>query len=216
MYLLTEFIKRKFCRHLLTLHLLQTCLRFFLQLNTKYFKECWRLVPIDLHSMFFSSYGCQWLQVYNVLQNNKFCVQPKIETQVSLEPLGHFKYTFILLWTITLSIILIHFLFNTTILFLSLSLSDLNDTFSEGNTDTVGQIVHYIMRNEGKLNDRLDDYECDTLMKDTLATGLLDPKVTERKASSEIMTCLYWSVYTNGNLRCGNESVTLILMLHWL
>lgn len=25
---------------------------------------------------------------------------------------------------------------------------DLNDTFSEGNTDTVGQIVHYIMRNE--------------------------------------------------------------------
>ncbi|XP_050970611.1 RELT-like protein 1 isoform X2 [Labeo rohita] len=25
---------------------------------------------------------------------------------------------------------------------------DLNDTFSEGNTDTVGQIVHYIMKNE--------------------------------------------------------------------
>lgn len=28
--------------------------------------------------------------------------------------------------------------------------SDMNDTYSEGNTDTVGQIVHYIMSNEGR------------------------------------------------------------------
>ncbi|XP_051993175.1 RELT-like protein 1 [Xyrauchen texanus] len=29
---------------------------------------------------------------------------------------------------------------------------DLNDTFSEGNTDTVGQIVHYIMKNEANFD----------------------------------------------------------------
>lgn len=27
---------------------------------------------------------------------------------------------------------------------------DLNDTYSEGNTDTVGQIVQFIMQNEGR------------------------------------------------------------------
>ncbi|XP_038851647.1 RELT-like protein 1 [Salvelinus namaycush] len=27
--------------------------------------------------------------------------------------------------------------------------TELNDTYSEGNNDTVGQIVHYIMQNEG-------------------------------------------------------------------
>lgn len=39
--------------------------------------------------------------------------------------------------------------FHCLSLFLSAPL-ELNDTYSEGNTDTVGQIVHYIMKNEGR------------------------------------------------------------------
>ena len=37
---------------------------------------------------------------------------------------------------------------------LPLSPSGLNDTYSEDNSDTVGQIVHYIMKNEGSVGAR--------------------------------------------------------------
>ncbi len=54
--------KKKICQHLLTLHLFQTCMSFFLLLNTQdYILVNKQLtVAIDFHSIL-SYYGSQWL-----------------------------------------------------------------------------------------------------------------------------------------------------------
>jgi len=56
--------KWKFCHHLLTLKLLQTCMSFFLLLNTKedILENDWNFGTIDFHSVFFFFYGRQWCQ----------------------------------------------------------------------------------------------------------------------------------------------------------
>ncbi len=78
---------------------------------------------------------------------------------------------------------------NTTHLFLSVS--DLNDTFSEGNSDTVGQIVHYIMKNEGKLNECVDKDEFIHYILITLKIHMSSLKEDPGCKASELMTCLW-------------------------
>lgn len=57
------------------------------------------------------------------------------------------------LWAFSTSshyLVRIIILFSFVSFFVFLYFADMNETYSEGNTDTVGQIVHYIMSNEGR------------------------------------------------------------------
>ncbi len=72
-------------------HVVQTCISFFLKLNTKedilnIFEEPKQLlVPIDFHSRERISYGSQWGPSTSILQNIFFCVHHKKETYTGLE-----------------------------------------------------------------------------------------------------------------------------------
>lgn len=107
------------------------------------------------------------------------------------------------------------FMFNKTHLFLFFfsSLSDLNETFSEDNADTVGQIVNYIMKNEGKLNECVDKDEITHLLhwKVIWEDWQTLVKISPGYKAFQNWWCLCGIFLTEGNMRC-NQSVSLILM----
>lgn len=71
-----------------------------------YFEGCWKPVTTDFHSICFTYYGSQWLQVSDIFQNVHFCV-PKTKQNKKLVKVCNqlrvkIEYIFIVRWTISL------------------------------------------------------------------------------------------------------------------